>query len=79
MEVDELEESKRHPELQFFDLNTLIAATDNFSDVNKLGEGGFGCVYKVSPNLDVLLFCSFLGSDGFLYYPAMAIKGIHAP
>ncbi|KAL6145428.1 hypothetical protein ACLB2K_056116 [Fragaria x ananassa] len=46
VEVDELEESKRHPELQFFDLNTLIAATDNFSDVNKLGEGGFGCVYK---------------------------------
>ncbi|XP_050383406.1 G-type lectin S-receptor-like serine/threonine-protein kinase At1g11410 [Argentina anserina] len=51
MEVDELEESKRHPELQFFDLNTLIAATDNFSYVNKLGEGGFGCVYKAElPN-----------------------------
>ncbi|PRQ44219.1 putative protein kinase RLK-Pelle-DLSV family [Rosa chinensis] len=46
VEVDELEESKRYPELQFFDLNTLVAATDNFSDVNKLGEGGFGGVYK---------------------------------
>ncbi|KAK9907865.1 hypothetical protein M0R45_000052 [Rubus argutus] len=46
LEVDEIEESKRHPELQFFDLNTLVAATDNFSDVNKLGQGGFGCVYK---------------------------------
>ncbi|KAK9936225.1 hypothetical protein M0R45_013076 [Rubus argutus] len=46
VEEDELEESKRHPELQFFDLNTLIAATDNFSDANKLGQGGFGGVYK---------------------------------
>ncbi|KAM5559267.1 G-type lectin S-receptor-like serine/threonine-protein kinase RKS1 [Rosa sericea] len=46
LDAEELEESKRHPELQFFDLNTLIAATDNFSDANKLGQGGFGSVYK---------------------------------
>ncbi|KAK9936202.1 hypothetical protein M0R45_013055 [Rubus argutus] len=46
VEVDELEETKRHPELQFFDLNTLIKATDNFSNVNELGQGGFGSVYK---------------------------------
>ncbi|XP_028126015.1 cysteine-rich receptor-like protein kinase 15 isoform X3 [Camellia sinensis] len=30
----------------FFDLVTLSAATDNFSDSNKLGQGGFGPVYK---------------------------------
>ncbi|CAL5408458.1 unnamed protein product [Camellia sinensis] len=30
----------------FFDLSTLSAATDNFSDSNKLGQGGFGLVYK---------------------------------
>ncbi|CAL5410902.1 unnamed protein product [Camellia sinensis] len=30
----------------FFDLSTLSAATDNFSDTNKLGQGGFGPVYK---------------------------------
>ncbi|GMP75302.1 hypothetical protein CsSME_00032449 [Camellia sinensis var. sinensis] len=30
----------------FFDLSTLSAATDNFSDSNKLGQGGFGPVYK---------------------------------
>ncbi|CAL5410926.1 unnamed protein product [Camellia sinensis] len=30
----------------FFDLPTLSAATDNFSDSNKLGQGGFGPVYK---------------------------------
>ncbi|KAM5549288.1 hypothetical protein ABKV19_000618 [Rosa sericea] len=46
VEAEELEESQRHPELQFFDLDTIIAATDNFSHVNELGHGGFGSVYK---------------------------------
>ena len=31
----------------FFDLNTIVAATNNFSSANKLGQGGFGSVYKV--------------------------------
>lgn len=31
----------------FFGLNTLQAATDFFSELNKLGHGGFGPVYKV--------------------------------
>lgn len=30
-----------------FDFNTIRTATDEFSDENKLGEGGFGAVYKV--------------------------------
>jgi hypothetical protein len=29
------------------DLSALRAATDNFDESNKLGEGGFGMVYKV--------------------------------
>lgn len=28
-------------------ISTLRVATDNFDDSNKLGEGGFGVVYKV--------------------------------
>ncbi|KAK6268945.1 hypothetical protein QUC31_013105 [Theobroma cacao] len=30
-----------------FDLSTVEAATNNFAEVNKIGEGGFGSVYKV--------------------------------
>ncbi|KAJ0983414.1 hypothetical protein J5N97_011669 [Dioscorea zingiberensis] len=33
-------------ESRLFDLNDLKEATDNFSDANMLGEGGFGPVYK---------------------------------
>ncbi|KAF8414035.1 hypothetical protein HHK36_002034 [Tetracentron sinense] len=32
--------------LPLFDLVTISTATDNFSNANKLGEGGFGPVYK---------------------------------
>lgn len=34
-------------ELPLLDLLTLTNATDNFSFANKIGEGGFGQVYKV--------------------------------
>ncbi|KAF9672893.1 hypothetical protein SADUNF_Sadunf11G0091800 [Salix dunnii] len=33
-------------ELPIFDMSTIAHATDTFSDSNKLGEGGFGPVYK---------------------------------
>lgn len=29
------------------DISTLRTATNNFSESNRLGEGGFGAVYKV--------------------------------
>jgi hypothetical protein len=35
-------------EYEVFDFCTLTDATDNFSNANKLGRGGFGAVYKVS-------------------------------
>ncbi|KAJ0981223.1 hypothetical protein J5N97_009478 [Dioscorea zingiberensis] len=34
-----------------FDLSTLKTATANFSEENKLGEGGFGSVYKMVKNV----------------------------
>ncbi|KAF3946766.1 hypothetical protein CMV_027002 [Castanea mollissima] len=33
-------------EMNYFNLSTILTATNNFSDANKLGEGGFGPVYK---------------------------------
>ncbi|KAL4629117.1 hypothetical protein ACB092_05G286100 [Castanea dentata] len=46
LEGNELEENSRHPDLLIFDLSCIVAATDNFSPINKLGEGGFGSVFK---------------------------------
>ncbi|XP_068669526.1 cysteine-rich receptor-like protein kinase 10 [Aristolochia californica] len=46
MLVDGDEEEMRNSESLLFDIGTLRAATHNFSDTNKLGQGGFGPVYK---------------------------------
>ncbi|XP_057959653.1 G-type lectin S-receptor-like serine/threonine-protein kinase At4g27290 [Malania oleifera] len=37
---------KENVELPLFDFSTMENATDNFSTQNKLGEGGFGVVFK---------------------------------
>lgn len=34
-------------DLPFMEFSVIKAATDNFSDSHKLGQGGFGSVYKV--------------------------------
>lgn len=46
VEADDDGEIKPTESLQF-DFETFRLATDNFSDANKLGQGGFGAVYKV--------------------------------
>lgn len=35
------------PDLPMFNFNCIAATTNNFSEENKLGQGGFGLVYKV--------------------------------
>ena len=42
------EEEKKGIDVPFFALESILAATDNFSEANKLGQGGFGPVYKAS-------------------------------
>ena len=44
--VDEYEDHNA-PNLQVFTFSEIKAATSNFSCENRLGEGGYGPVYKV--------------------------------
>ena len=41
------EDDTKGIEVPFFDLESILAATSYFSNSNKLGQGGFGPVYKV--------------------------------
>ncbi|KAK9995140.1 hypothetical protein SO802_024843 [Lithocarpus litseifolius] len=45
------DDAMKRLEAMKFNFSTIKATTNNFSNANKLGEGGFGLVYKVSlPN-----------------------------
>jgi hypothetical protein len=48
------EKSTDELELPLFDFSTIAAATGNFCDENKLGEGGFGCVHKVNSFVKIM-------------------------
>lgn len=43
-----MQENEKLIDVPFYDLESILSATDNFSDANKLGQGGFGPVYKVT-------------------------------
>lgn len=62
-------------ELPLLDLGTIASATENFSADNKLGEGGFGPVYKV---ISVSIFFSlpffFLEKPNHIYDNHITIK-----
>ncbi|XP_056849634.1 G-type lectin S-receptor-like serine/threonine-protein kinase At1g61500 isoform X2 [Raphanus sativus] len=50
------------PGLDLFEMNTIQTATNNFSLSNKIGQGGFGSVYKVRKHFfSMLLFLLFSG------------------
>ncbi|KAL0562116.1 hypothetical protein IC582_002567 [Cucumis melo] len=44
--IIQIRDGKKNPELQFFDFETILSATNSFGDDCKLGQGGFGPVYK---------------------------------
>lgn len=44
----EVESEGQGQGLKVYTFSMIMAATDNFSLENKLGEGGFGQVYKVN-------------------------------
>jgi hypothetical protein len=44
----EVDEGMQSIESIVIDISTLRTATEDFAESNKLGEGGFGVVYKVT-------------------------------
>ncbi len=41
------EEDEKGIDVPFYDLESILVATDNFSNENKLVQGGYGPVFKV--------------------------------
>uniref|UniRef100_A0A2N9H2X2 Receptor-like serine/threonine-protein kinase n=1 Tax=Fagus sylvatica TaxID=28930 RepID=A0A2N9H2X2_FAGSY len=61
-------------ELSLFNLSTIARATDDFSLNNKLGEGGFGPVYKVTIELFLNFFLAMTFLSGYMS-PEYAVHG----
>ncbi|KAH9666027.1 G-type lectin S-receptor-like serine/threonine-protein kinase [Citrus sinensis] len=54
-------------DLKIFDFQTIAAATDNFSPGNRLGQGGFGPVYKKGERLLVYEYLPNKSLDFFIF------------
>ncbi|KAI7737793.1 hypothetical protein M8C21_011968, partial [Ambrosia artemisiifolia] len=50
-------------ELPLFGLSTVLKATNNFSMDNKLGEGGFGPVYKLISYINLILHSGYMAPE----------------
>ncbi|KAL3736241.1 hypothetical protein ACJRO7_025231 [Eucalyptus globulus] len=63
--------------LPLFSFSSVTAATENFANLNKLGEGGFGPVYKLQhKNLVRLLGCCLERDEKILIYEYMPNKSL---
>ncbi|KAL3624701.1 hypothetical protein CASFOL_031369 [Castilleja foliolosa] len=69
--ISSMHENDKSIDVPFYDLNIILSATDNFSNANKLGQGGFGPVYKR------LLSCSGQGMDEFINEVTLIAKLQH--
>ena len=68
------EGDKEDLDLPLFDLKTIEQATNNFSIDNKLGEGGFGPVYKVNITCFLLLLVDHCYLHGKLLTDSFKIQ-----
>ena len=72
------EENQQNNDEKIFSFQRICAATSNFSIENKLGEGGFGPVYKVSSlslslsllKFDHLFFFLVVNSNTYVFNPS---------